>query len=243
MNFVTESEVEDAKKKRAEEWQKAREAGREIPEEEPETFRDTRPLYEKLKEQKDRKQEEFEEQLKFKNMIYKGLNEEDATFLADVAQKQAAIDGKRFEDETGELAEFRAAAHKLHSNTASTEEENKDGGVSKVKISPAYKVKVNKSQASLLASSIVRKRKSSCDSTAAVHNDTIKLSKPSDDDGDTEVEVTPVNQLERENSTTETTNVDKGKTTSAEAKTTAPSSLSLLAGYDSDDSSDNEDAT
>lgn len=34
-------------------------------EEEPEEFRDNRPLYEKLKEQKDRKQEDFEEQFKF----------------------------------------------------------------------------------------------------------------------------------------------------------------------------------
>ena len=34
-------------------------------EEEPEQIRDTRPLYEKLKEQKDIKQDAFEEQLKF----------------------------------------------------------------------------------------------------------------------------------------------------------------------------------
>ena len=34
-----------------------------------ESFRDTRSLYERLKEQKDKKQEEFEEQLKFSKFI------------------------------------------------------------------------------------------------------------------------------------------------------------------------------
>lgn len=159
MNFISESEVEAAKKKRAEEWEEARAAGRQLPEEEPETVRDNRPLYEKLKEQKDKKQEEFEEQLKFKNMIYKGLNEEDAQFLSNVAKKQAEMDGKRFEDESGEIAEFRAAAEKLHTEKMS-DNENKDAP--KSKIAPEYSVNT-KSQASMLASSIIRKRKSSSD--------------------------------------------------------------------------------
>ena len=41
------------------------------------------------------------------NMIYKGLNEEDATFLGFVAKKQAEIDQKRFDDESEELQEYR----------------------------------------------------------------------------------------------------------------------------------------
>ena len=80
-----------------------------LAEEDPEEFRDSRPLYEKLKEQKDLKQEAFEEKLKFKNMIYKGLNEDDANFLSDVAHKQAEMDGKRFELESEEIAEFRVS--------------------------------------------------------------------------------------------------------------------------------------
>ena len=45
------------------------------------------------------------------NMIYKGLNEDDAQFLSNVAQKQAEMDGKRFELESEEIAEFRVSFH------------------------------------------------------------------------------------------------------------------------------------
>ena len=40
-------------------------------------------------------------------MIYKGLNDEDASFLGFVAKKQAEIDQKRFDDESEELQEYR----------------------------------------------------------------------------------------------------------------------------------------
>lgn len=40
-------------------------------------------------------------------MIYKGLNDEDASFLGFVAKKQSEIDQKRFDDESEELQEYR----------------------------------------------------------------------------------------------------------------------------------------
>lgn len=43
------------------------------------------------------------------NMIYKGLNEEDASFLSTVAKKQAELDAKRFDNESEELQEFRVS--------------------------------------------------------------------------------------------------------------------------------------
>ena len=42
-------------------------------------------------------------------MIYKGLNEEDASFLSTVAKEQAKIDAKRFDDESEELKEYRVS--------------------------------------------------------------------------------------------------------------------------------------
>lgn len=119
--FVTETDVEEAKKKRAEEWEKARAAGRELPEEEPEQLKDTRSLYERLKEQKDNKQEAFEDQLKFKNMIYKGLNTDEKDFLDLVAVEQAKMDGRRFDQESLEIKEYRSAKENMltvHSSVA-----------------------------------------------------------------------------------------------------------------------------
>ncbi|XP_057302160.1 PSME3-interacting protein-like [Hydractinia symbiolongicarpus] len=170
--FVTEAEVEETKKKRAEEWEKARAAGRELPNEEPQDFR---PLYERLKEQKDKKQEEFEDQLKFKNMIYKGLNEEDASFLSTVAKKQAELDAKRFDNESEELQEFRTARESV-----ANEGKNLSTNTKKQKISADFVAK-GKSQASLLSSLVVRKRKISKDNEPTDPN---KLKQQPDDQGD-----------------------------------------------------------
>eukprot|EP00794_Sanderia_malayensis_P019094 gene19094-21010_t len=100
--FVSETELEEIKKKREEEWEIARQQGRHIEKEEDIPY-DGRTLYERLKEQKDKKQEEFEDSIKFKNMVYKGLNEEDADFLSDVSKKQADFHNRRFEDESEEM--------------------------------------------------------------------------------------------------------------------------------------------
>uniref|UniRef100_A0AAY5L6P3 FAM192A/Fyv6 N-terminal domain-containing protein n=1 Tax=Esox lucius TaxID=8010 RepID=A0AAY5L6P3_ESOLU len=61
--FVSEAEIEEKRKLRQEEWEKVRKP--EDPEEVPEEEYDGRTLYERLQEQKDKKQEEYEEQFKF----------------------------------------------------------------------------------------------------------------------------------------------------------------------------------
>uniref|UniRef100_A0A673JEB3 Proteasome activator subunit 3 interacting protein 1 n=1 Tax=Sinocyclocheilus rhinocerous TaxID=307959 RepID=A0A673JEB3_9TELE len=61
--FVSESELDEIRKKRQEEWEKVRKP--DDPEEAPEEEYDPRSLYERLQEQKDKKQEEYEEQFKF----------------------------------------------------------------------------------------------------------------------------------------------------------------------------------
>ncbi|KAK5902729.1 hypothetical protein CesoFtcFv8_007960 [Champsocephalus esox] len=76
--FVSETELDENRKKRQEEWEKVRKP--EDPEEAPEEKYDPRTLFERLQEQKDKKQEEFEEQFKFRNMV-RGLDEDESSFL------------------------------------------------------------------------------------------------------------------------------------------------------------------
>ncbi len=45
--------------------------------------------------------------LVLENMIYKGLNEEDASFLSDISKKKAELHNRRFDDESEELLKFR----------------------------------------------------------------------------------------------------------------------------------------
>jgi len=157
--FVTESEVEEAKKKRAEEWEAARSAGRELPN--PEEPVDTRSLYEKLQEQKDKKQEVFEDQLKFKNMIYKGLNHEDAEFLGMVSKKQAELDDQRYNEHSEEMQQYRSAVDEVASGHLKKKEENQM--TNKPAIADDFKTKKNKSQAALLMGGIIKKRKTDDD--------------------------------------------------------------------------------
>jgi len=76
-NFVTEKELEEERKRRQEEWERVRKPDE--PEEAPEP-EDRRPLYERLKAQRDQKQIEFEETHKLKNML-RGLDSEETEFL------------------------------------------------------------------------------------------------------------------------------------------------------------------
>ncbi|KAL8194711.1 UNVERIFIED_CONTAM: hypothetical protein K2H54_029816 [Gekko kuhli] len=102
--FVTEAELEERRKRRQEEWEKVRKP--EDPEECPEEVYDPRSLYERLQEQKDKKQQEFEEQFKFKNMV-RGLDEDETKFLDEVSRQQALIEKQRREEDLKELNEYR----------------------------------------------------------------------------------------------------------------------------------------
>ncbi|KAF4091605.1 hypothetical protein AMELA_G00038850 [Ameiurus melas] len=113
--FVSESELEEKRKKRQEEWEKVRKP--DDPEEVPEEEYDPRSLFEKLQEQKDKKQEEYEEQFKFKNMV-KGLDEDEAHFLDEVSRQQCLVEKQRRDEEKQELQEYRISFHfSAHTHT------------------------------------------------------------------------------------------------------------------------------
>ncbi|KAI4873864.1 hypothetical protein NFI96_012990 [Prochilodus magdalenae] len=111
--FVSESELEEKRKKRQEEWEKVRKP--DDPEEVPEEEYDPRSLYERLQEQKDKKQEEYEEQFKFKNMV-KGLDEDDSNFLDEVSRQRSLVEKQRRDEELQEIQEYRISiyVHRQH---------------------------------------------------------------------------------------------------------------------------------
>ncbi|KNE67825.1 hypothetical protein AMAG_12542 [Allomyces macrogynus ATCC 38327] len=99
--FVSESELEAARREREEAY---RRAGKSPP---PEDDGDTRPLAERLAEQKRKKDEEYEEQMRLANQVHV-LDDDEVEFLHDVqAAARFAEDEIRFQEQR-ELARFHA---------------------------------------------------------------------------------------------------------------------------------------
>ncbi|KAG3257221.1 PSME3-interacting protein isoform X1 [Ictidomys tridecemlineatus] len=146
--FVSEAELDERRKRRQEEWEKVRKP--EDPEECPEEVYDPRSLYERLQEQKDRKQQEYEEQFKFKNMV-RGLDEDETNFLDEVSRQQELIEKQRREEELKELKEYRSNLNKVGISA-----ENKKEVEKKLTVKPIEN-KNKFSQAKLLAGAVKHK--------------------------------------------------------------------------------------
>lgn len=149
--FVSESEIEEKRKKRQEEWEKVRKP--EDPEEAPEEEYDPRSLFERLQEQKDKKQEEYEEQFKFKNMV-KGLDEDESHFLDEVSRQQSLVEKQRRDEEMQELKEYRNARNRLTAHGESRKEPEKRAAPKPTEH------KSHLSQAHLLAGAVKRRSSS-----------------------------------------------------------------------------------
>ncbi|XP_030059587.1 PSME3-interacting protein [Microcaecilia unicolor] len=143
--FVTESELEERRKRRQEEWEKVRKA--DDPEECPEEVYDPRSLYEKLQEQKEQKQQEYEEQFKFKNMV-RGLDEDETNFLNEVSRKQQLIEEQRRDEEMKELNEYRSALARAGASTNVKKESERKTAMKAVENKGRF------SQAKLLAGAV-----------------------------------------------------------------------------------------
>ncbi|XP_022646209.1 protein FAM192A-like [Varroa jacobsoni] len=103
--FVTESEVEEAKRKRKEEWDRVR--GPDDPEDAPEPdVSDRRPLFDRLEEQRLKKEAEREESRQLKNLV-KGLDSDEVEFLERVDDLRAQQERQQREEERRELEEFK----------------------------------------------------------------------------------------------------------------------------------------
>ncbi|VDO94654.1 unnamed protein product [Soboliphyme baturini] len=97
--FVTQAEIEEERKRRQEEWEKVRQPGQ--PKEAPDPDYDPRPLYVRLKEQRDKEQMEYEEAHRFKHIV-RELDSEELSFLNFVDHLKAEEE-KKIRDEETEL--------------------------------------------------------------------------------------------------------------------------------------------
>uniref|UniRef100_A0A0A1WIZ5 Protein FAM192A n=1 Tax=Zeugodacus cucurbitae TaxID=28588 RepID=A0A0A1WIZ5_ZEUCU len=113
--FVTESEAAEARKRRQEEWEKVRTPDQ--PLERPEEPYDGRSLFERLKEQKMKKDLEYEEAHKLKNLI-RGLDDDEVQFLELVDQNKIDAEKKQIQEERKELQDFRDRVATLQEETA-----------------------------------------------------------------------------------------------------------------------------
>ncbi|XP_039663967.1 PSME3-interacting protein isoform X2 [Perca fluviatilis] len=151
--FVSEAELDEMRKKRQEEWEKVRKP--DDPEDAPEEVYDPRSLFERLQEQKDKKQEEYEEQFKFRNMV-RGLDEEESSFLDEVSRQQCLVEKQRRDEEKQELLEYRSALVKQVSTESRKELEKKVAA----KQPGAEQRTSHLSQAHLLAGAVKRRSSS-----------------------------------------------------------------------------------
>uniref|UniRef100_A0A182M7F1 FAM192A/Fyv6 N-terminal domain-containing protein n=1 Tax=Anopheles culicifacies TaxID=139723 RepID=A0A182M7F1_9DIPT len=150
--FVTETEIAEARRKRQEEWEKVRTADQPI--EAPEDEYDPRSLYERLQEQKQKKDSEFEEAHKLKNMI-KGLDDDEVEFLDLVDKNRMQAERQAQLEEQKELNEFRAKVATLQEKRL---DEQIQQHVSKPKPAKTPITSTRLSQKQILAG-VVRKRK------------------------------------------------------------------------------------
>eukprot|EP00731_Ephydatia_muelleri_P018770 Em0011g810a len=223
--FITEKEAEEVRKRKQEMWEKVRKPDQ--PLERPEES-DNRTLYERLKEQKDKHQEEWEEQFKFKNMIYKGLDDEEAQFLHFVMQREAEQASQRWEEEVKEVTAYREAVAKLKEEQLATEVRT---SATAPEVTQSTKPKAagltvsQKSQHSLVAGAI--KRKGSRSSTS--------------EDPKEEAATEKKQKLEARARESEEDNNRANKHQSVEVSRKSTSSLPGLAAYSSNDSSESED--
>ncbi|GJQ85095.1 hypothetical protein Trydic_g15782 [Trypoxylus dichotomus] len=150
--FITENEALEVRRKRQEEWERVRNA--DDPLERPEETYDHRSLFERLQEQKQKRDLEYEEAHKLKNMI-KGLDDDEIEFLDLVDRTKLAADRKKTIEEEIELNDYR-------NRVASLQERNLDQKLqSEINTLKPKSVSNNRiSQTKLLKGVVVKKTES-----------------------------------------------------------------------------------
>ncbi|XP_076302768.1 PSME3-interacting protein [Lasioglossum baleicum] len=108
--FISEAEIAEQRRIRQEEWERVRTADQ--PLEAPEESYDSRSLYERLQEQKNKRDAEYEEAHKLKNMI-KGLDDDEVEFLDLVDRTKLEEERKKNLEEEKEMRDFKAAVASL----------------------------------------------------------------------------------------------------------------------------------
>ncbi|KAI8604464.1 N-terminal domain of NEFA-interacting nuclear protein NIP30-domain-containing protein [Dissophora ornata] len=106
INFVSADAIEEARKARQKEWQKAYENTENPPPLKEEVPYDPRTLYERLQEQKQKKDDAFAEATKFGNLIHR-IDNDEFDFLNTLENDEARKKRELAEQEEEELKKFR----------------------------------------------------------------------------------------------------------------------------------------
>uniref|UniRef100_A0A1B6J2L6 FAM192A/Fyv6 N-terminal domain-containing protein n=1 Tax=Homalodisca liturata TaxID=320908 RepID=A0A1B6J2L6_9HEMI len=151
--FISETEIAEKRRIRQEEWEKVRKPDQplEVPDEEY----DHRSLFERLQEQKQRKEFEFEEAHRLKHMI-KGLDDDEIEFLDLVDRSKLEEERKKSIEEEREIADFRNKVLSLQEHSL----EQRIQQEIKAKPPPPPSNSGRPSQMRLLAGAVVKKRSS-----------------------------------------------------------------------------------
>lgn len=158
---MTETELAEARRIRQEEWEKVRTADQ--PMEAPEEEYDSRSLFERLQEQKQKKDLEYEEAHKLKNMI-KGLDDDEVEFLDLVDKNKLNAERKAQLEEAKEMSEFRQQVASLQEKRM---DEQIKQQISAPKATKTSIVSNRLSQKKILAGVVVPKRKREEENTVA----------------------------------------------------------------------------
>ncbi|GAB1600417.1 PSME3-interacting protein-like [Argonauta hians] len=105
--FISEKELDEKRQQRQKEWEKVRKPDQ--PLECPEEVFDDRSLFDKLQEQKRKKDEEYEEEQRNRNSV-KGLEEDEVSFLDYVSKQQEKLQKEREKEQANIMEEMSAAA-------------------------------------------------------------------------------------------------------------------------------------
>lgn len=151
--FISENEIAERRRLRQEEWEKVRQPHQPI--EAPEEEYDHRSLFERLEEQKKKKELEYEETHRLKNMI-KGLDDDEVEFLDLVDRSKLEEEKKKTEEENREIADFRNKVASLQEQ--SLEQRIKQEIRQPLKVNNNVKSTGRSSQVKLLAGAVVKKR-------------------------------------------------------------------------------------
>ncbi|KXN72441.1 hypothetical protein CONCODRAFT_84067 [Conidiobolus coronatus NRRL 28638] len=103
--FISEKTIEENKRKRAEEWEKARAENKDLPELKEQEY-DPRTLFERLQEQKTMKEEAQKEASKLSNLIHT-VNDDEAAFLYSLKEKSLQKEKKIELDDLEQLKAFK----------------------------------------------------------------------------------------------------------------------------------------
>jgi len=146
--FVSQDEIDKARQKRQEEWDKVRKP--DDPEEAPEEKHDPRSLYEQLQANKSKSDEDYEERMRLSNQV-QGLDEGESDFLDYVSQKKEEITKRREQENEDMLQEVREAM--VNKVVDKTQNKTEKKSTKPLPVGSSQ----SKSQTSLLAGAIKRK--------------------------------------------------------------------------------------